>query len=90
MTPEGVALALVSGAVTSGLGYAVWYRALRDLPAAAAALVQLAVPVIAALAGALLLHEPLTTRLVAASATVLGGLALALAPRRRARNTAAA
>jgi len=90
VTPEGVALALVSGAVTSGLGYAVWYRALRDLPAAAAALVQLAVPVIAALAGALLLHEPLTTRLVAASATVLGGLALALAPRRRARNTAAA
>ena len=85
MTTAGVGLAVVSGAVTSGLGYAVWYRALRDLPAAAASLVQLAVPVIAAVAGALLLHEPLTARLVAASATVLGGIGLALAPRAKPR-----
>ena len=81
-TWEGALLAMVSGAVTSGLGYAVWYRALRDLPASAAALVQLAVPVIAAVAGALLLREPLTARLVGASATVLGGIGLALSPRR--------
>jgi drug/metabolite transporter (DMT)-like permease len=78
----GVLLAVVSGGVTSGLGYAVWYRALRDLPASAAALVQLAVPVLAAVAGALVLREPMTARLVGASATVLGGIGLALAPRR--------
>jgi drug/metabolite transporter (DMT)-like permease len=83
-TWPGALLAVVSGAVTSGLGYVVWYRALRDLSAAAAALVQLAVPVIAAIAGALLLQEPLTARLVGASATVLGGIGLALAPRRAA------
>jgi len=82
LTGAGAALAALSGGVTSGLGYAVWYRALRDLPSTAAALVQLAVPVIAAIAGALLLREPLTTRLLVASATVLFGIGLAIAPRR--------
>jgi drug/metabolite transporter (DMT)-like permease len=86
---QGILLAVLSGGVTSGLGYAVWYLALNDLSAAASALVQLTVPVIASVAGALLLAEPVTGRLVVAAATVLGGLALALAPR-AARGTRAA
>jgi len=81
-TWAGALLAVVSGGVTSGLGYVVWYRALRDLPAAAAALVQLTVPVIAAGLGAALLQEPLTARFAGASATVLFGIGLALAPGR--------
>lgn len=79
LRPEGFALALLSGAVTSGLGYAVWYAALPGLTAAGAGLVQLAVPVLAALGGAALLGERLGLRLVAASVLVLGGIALALA-----------
>ena len=77
-------LAAVSGAVTSGLGYAIWYGALRGLTVLQAAIVQLAVPIIAA--GAVtFLHERPTARLAQAGALVLGGLALALtAPRRRA------
>jgi drug/metabolite transporter (DMT)-like permease len=86
---RGAALALISGGVTSGLGYAVWYRALRGLRASTAALVQLAVPVITAFAGALLLGESMTARLVIASAVVLAGLALALAPRVPARSAPA-
>lgn len=74
--PAGIALAVASGAVASGLGYAVWYTALRGLTATRAASVQLSVPVIAALGGILLLGEPLSLRLVVASAAVLGGIAL--------------
>lgn len=81
ITWQGVVFAALSGGVTSGLGYAVWYRALKHLSVAAAALVQLAVPVIAAVAGALLLHEPPTARQLIASVTVLGGIGLALSPR---------
>jgi drug/metabolite transporter (DMT)-like permease len=83
-SPRGVALAVVSGAVTSGLGYAIWYRALRGLTVTKAAIVQIAVPVIAALGAVALLRERPSGRLAQASALVLGGLALALwAPRRR-------
>ncbi|MBS1201448.1 MAG: family transporter [Proteobacteria bacterium] len=74
----GTGYALASGAVTSGLGYAVWYTALRGLKAASAATVQLSVPVLTALAGVVLLAEPLTLRLVLASAAVLGGIALVI------------
>ncbi len=73
----GIALAVASGAVTSGLGYVVWYRALPHLSTTQAAAVQLAVPVIAAFGGVALLGETLTARLVAASVGILGGLALA-------------
>ena len=78
----GLVYAVVSGTVTSGLGYAVWYTAVRGLPATSAATVQLSVPVIAALGGALFLHEPLTLRLVASSLAILGGVALVILGRR--------
>ena len=76
---SGAVLAAVSGAVTSALGYAVWYAALRGLTATRAALVQLLVPVITAAAGLFLLREPLSARLVVAAAVVIGGIALAFA-----------
>jgi drug/metabolite transporter (DMT)-like permease len=79
--PWGVALAVASGAVASGLGYAVWYLALRHLTAARAATVQLSVPAIAALGGVLLLSEPLSTRLLLASAATLGGISVVMTQR---------
>ncbi len=79
----GVAYAVASGALASGLGYAVWYSALPGLRATSAATVQLSVPVIAALGAALFLAEPVTLRLALASAAVLGGIALVIARRAR-------
>jgi drug/metabolite transporter (DMT)-like permease len=76
--PAGVALALVSGALTSGLGYALWFAILPRLGATRAALAQLTVPVLAALGGAALLAEWPTARLLAATALVIGGVALGL------------
>jgi drug/metabolite transporter (DMT)-like permease len=81
LTATGASLALVSGAVTSGLGYAVWYAALRGLTATQAAIVQLSVPPLAAVGGVLFLHERLTVRLIVAGAMILGGIALAVAGR---------
>lgn len=75
----GVAYATASGALTSGVGYAIWYAALRGLTATGAATVQLSVPVIAAIGGVMLLGEPITLRLVGASAAILGGIALVIA-----------
>lgn len=75
---EGIMLAMLSGAIASGLGYAAWYTALPRLGAIAAANAQLSVPVIAALAGVLLFAEPITVRLAAATVLVLGGTALAV------------
>ena len=65
VTPAGLSLAALSGSVTSALGYAIWYRALRGLSAVQAAVVQLSVPVVAALTAAFLLDERLTVRLIA-------------------------
>ncbi|HLT28387.1 MAG TPA: DMT family transporter [Zeimonas sp.] len=79
----GVALAIASGALTSGIGYVIWYAALRGLPAMRAASVQLSVPPIAALGGVLVLSEPLTSRLIVASAAILGGIAVVLFVRAR-------
>jgi drug/metabolite transporter (DMT)-like permease len=78
----GVALAVASGALTSGVGYAVWYAALPGLAAATAATVQLSVPVITAVTGVVLLAESLTLRLVLASMAVLGGIAMVVLGRR--------
>jgi drug/metabolite transporter (DMT)-like permease len=75
---RGFALAAVSGAVTSGLGYAIWYRALRGLAATQAAIVQLGVPVIAAVGAVAVLGERPSARLAASGAAVIGGVALAL------------
>jgi drug/metabolite transporter (DMT)-like permease len=80
----GVVLAIVCGALTSGVGYVIWYAALKGLDASRAALVQLSVPALAAIGGVLLLGEQITWRLVLCSVTILGGIALAIArPRRR-------
>ena len=74
----GALYAVLSGAVTSGLGYVLWYAALPMLRATTAATVQLCVPAIAALGGAMLLAEPVTARLLVASVAVLGGIALTI------------
>jgi drug/metabolite transporter (DMT)-like permease len=76
LEPAGVGYALLSGAITSGVGYAIWYSALPALKATTAATVQLSVPVIATFGGVLLLDEALTWRIVLASAAILGGIAL--------------
>lgn len=81
-TPTGVVLAVLSGAITSGLGYVIWYAALKGLSAASAATVQLSVPAIAAGGGVLMLGEPVTLRLVIASVLTLGGIAMVLLRRR--------
>ena len=76
--PRGIALALASGIVASGLGYVAWYAALRGLTAMRAAVVQLAVPLIAAAGGVLLLSETVTPRLVLATVVVLGGIVMTI------------
>lgn len=74
--PPGIGYAVLSGALTSGLGYAIWYTALPFLKSTTAAAVQLGVPVLAALGGVAVLDEPMTPRLVAASIAIIGGIAL--------------
>jgi drug/metabolite transporter (DMT)-like permease len=78
----GVAYAVLSGAITSGLGYVLWYAALPALKATSAATVQLSVPAIAALGGVALLAEPMSPRLLVASAAILGGIALTISRRK--------
>lgn len=75
---RGVGYAVASGALASGLGYAIWYSALPAMQATHAATVQLSVPVIAALGGIVFLGEHLSIRLVLASAAILGGIALVI------------
>jgi drug/metabolite transporter (DMT)-like permease len=77
-TARGIALAVVSGAVTSGLGYALWYTVLPRIPAVVAATALVSVPLIAIAGGALMLGEPVTWQLALASAVVLGGILLSL------------
>jgi drug/metabolite transporter (DMT)-like permease len=79
----GAVYALLSGAIASGLGYAVWYSALRSLSGTSAAAVQLSVPVIAAIGGVLLLGEMLSLRLLLASLAILGGIGMVVARRRQ-------
>jgi len=78
LRPHGLGLlyAALSGAVASGLGYSLWYGALRGLTSVQAAIVQLSVPVITSVVSVPLLGERITARLVFCSATVLGGIAL--------------
>jgi drug/metabolite transporter (DMT)-like permease len=85
MDARGVALAIASGAITSGLGYVLWFAALRGMTAIQAAIVQLAVPAIAAAGGVVLLGERMTWRLIVAAALILGGVALAIVLRSAAR-----
>ncbi|WP_099556211.1 DMT family transporter [Hartmannibacter diazotrophicus] len=80
---HGVLLALASGAIASGLGYAIWYRTLPHLSTAKAAVVQLTVPVIAAFGAVALLGEALTPRFLTTSVVILGGVALAISAKTR-------
>jgi drug/metabolite transporter (DMT)-like permease len=80
----GVLYAVSSGALASGIGYAIWYTALPALKATNAATVQLSVPVIAALGGIIFLGETVTLRLVLASIAILGGIALVILEKQRA------
>ncbi|MEO0557082.1 MAG: DMT family transporter [Bacteroidota bacterium] len=77
----GLGYAVLSGAVTSGLGYVAWYAVLPALRASSAATVQLSVPVLAALGGVAFVAEPITLRLALASVATLGGIALVLRAR---------
>ena len=78
MDTAGVVYALASGALASGIGYSIWYTAMRGLKATSAATVQLSVPAIAAAGGVAFLGEPITLRLLLSSAAILGGIALVM------------
>jgi drug/metabolite transporter (DMT)-like permease len=80
---NGVLFALLSGAIASGLGYVIWYAALRDLRATSAAAVQLSVPALAALGGVAFLGEAISWRLLLASAAILGGIGLVVVRRKQ-------
>ena len=79
---EGVLLAIGSGALASGLGYALWYACVKRLAVSQAALVQLTVPILATVAGVVFMGEPATTRLIVASVVILGSVGLGVVTRR--------
>jgi len=83
----GLWLAVASGAITSGLGYALWYAVLPRLAGSVAAVAQLTVPVITMVGGILWLGESLTTRFVLASVLVLGGVVISISPGHQNRKT---
>jgi drug/metabolite transporter (DMT)-like permease len=83
LTSRGVMLAIISGALASGVGYTVWYAALKFHTATRAAVLQLAVPVIAAAGGVLFMAEQFTSRLIVAGALILGGIAMTIAGKKR-------
>ncbi len=83
LSGSGVLLAMASGALTSGLGYVIWYAALPGLSATRAATVQLSVPVLAAVGGVLFLFETVTVRLLFSAVLILGGIGLSLLGRSR-------
>ncbi|WP_420862805.1 DMT family transporter [Algirhabdus cladophorae] len=84
LSPQGIALAALSGSVTSGMGYALWYALLPRLLPSVAAVSQLSVPVIAALGGVIFVAEPMTAQFIAACVLVLGGVALSVVNVKRA------
>jgi drug/metabolite transporter (DMT)-like permease len=77
LSANGTVLAIMSGAITSGVGYAIWYTALRSISSLQAAMVQLSVPVLAAAGGVLFLAESVSLRLIVSSLLILGGIYLA-------------
>ncbi len=81
--PMGIALAVTSGAITSGLGYALWYSVLPKLTTSRAAISQLSVPVLAGIGGSFVLSENWTLRFTIASTLILGGIALAIISKRK-------
>jgi drug/metabolite transporter (DMT)-like permease len=78
MSAKGIVLASASGALASGIGYAVWYKALGGLSAVQAAVVQLLVPVIAAAGGVVFVSEVVSLRLIIASVLILGGIVIVI------------
>ena len=80
---EGIWLAIISGGVTSGIGYTIWYMALGGLTATQAAIVQLLVPVIAAFGGVIFIAEKITFRLTIASLLILGGILIVVLTRKK-------
>ncbi|HUR99365.1 MAG TPA: DMT family transporter [Pyrinomonadaceae bacterium] len=82
LSARGIVLAVLSGAIASGGGYTVWYAVLKHHTATRAAVLQLAVPVIASLAGVLLLSESMSSRLLIASTLILGGIAVTIVGRK--------
>ena len=86
LTTNGVVLAILSGTITSGVGYAVWYTALQSISSMQAAMVQLSVPVLAAAGGILLLSESISLRLIVSSLLILGGIFLAIFGKTKLRN----
>ncbi|MCA0319244.1 MAG: DMT family transporter [Proteobacteria bacterium] len=87
--PAGLAYAIASGAIASGIGYAIWYAALPGLSRVGAASVQLTVPAIAAAGAVLFIGEPLTPRLIAASVAIIGGIAVTIVAGERRRSAGA-
>ncbi|WP_245307787.1 DMT family transporter [Hoeflea sp. IMCC20628] len=83
VSSRGLLLATLSGAITSGLGYALWYQVLRQIGATQGAILQLIVPVMAAVGGTLFLAEGWTLRLVVSSLLILGGVGLAIVAKQR-------
>jgi drug/metabolite transporter (DMT)-like permease len=83
LSQTGMLLAVLSGAVASGVGYVIWYAALRGLSATRAAIVQLSVPVLAAWGGVVFLAEDISLRLILAGTLILGGIALAITAHRK-------
>ena len=81
VTQTGLLLAIASGAITSGIGYAVWYAALKGLSTTQAAVIQLLVPVIAAVGGVIFADETISLRLIIAGALVLGGVLIVIVGR---------
>lgn len=79
--PHGLLLAMISGALTSGIGYVIWYRVLPRLRTSQASVLQLLVPALAAAGGVIVLSEPISWRLLGASALILGGVGLAVVTR---------
>lgn len=75
---DGIAIAIISGAVTSGLGYVIWYSVVKQLSASRAGIAQLSVPAIAAIGGVLFLSEPITLRFALSTLAILGGVGLAV------------
>ncbi|HEY3326640.1 MAG TPA: DMT family transporter [Novimethylophilus sp.] len=78
MNETGIVLAILSGAIASGMGYAIWYQVVRETRTTSAAIMQLSVPVIAAMGGMVLLGEAVTLRLYISSMAILGGIAMVI------------
>lgn len=82
LTIDGVILAITFSAITSGLGYAIWYAALRIISLSQAAIFQLLVPIIAASTGIIFIGEPIKTHFIVASIFILGGILMFIKAKR--------